>query len=737
MSCLKKIGLLSCLTFSFMFTLVADDSVPNIVKKDSTVADVKTVPPPPYWDHFLIMIWQFRHSVAKEYKNYEKVNIHGFHIDRSNKKLAALSKEKKWLFYVDHAADKGFLHLSKSRGKFNVNFKSGKLQQRPNCLVDPKTLDAMKGYLKKNINNAKDAYPVGYSLDDEISIGSFCSAVELDNHPLSIADYRRFLKRNYDGDIKKLNKQYGSDYKEFGEIKPVTFHKYYPLIESTNLHEINLSHWCDWRSYMDTQFADCLKKMTHYANSLDPKRPTGFVGGQGPTAFGGYNWRKLSKSAQWCEAYESGGNNEIIRSFWGQKRPLLKTFFPRTKTSGHIRNVWFLWYYMVHGNRGVIVWPANFFKDGGVAPHVERLAPTFKEVQGPMSKLIVDSEFQYDDIAIYYSHPSIQITWCLDADSHKETWPNRKSSMDNNLSTSHLTRMGWHKGLEDIGFQPRYIHKDHLLGDFLTKEKVKVLILNRTLALSDAEIIKITDFVKNGGTVIADHMTGIYDRHGKARKKGALNDLFGISRDLSKGILNGKTTTEVDGEIDWGRLSNKNYIKGTQFNGVNIVENGIKATTGKAMGNLGGKEYMIVKNTGKGKTIFMNLSTIGYYKIRGKRDKGSGFRSFLSKLMTYGGVTRRITLKENGKAPYILESLFWKKDGKNVLAIVRNPSMGSSIYGKETSEGDIGKEKLKVTITFDKPVMNFVNARTKKKFKNGKKFVVEFVPFEAGLFTYD
>lgn len=702
---------------------------------ESKPKDVEEMKIPEYWDHFVIMVWQLGHNAKAKKELYEKVNLKAFHIDRSSKDLAEFSKNNKWPFYVDHTADKGYLYLSGKKGQLNME--SGELQVRPNSLVDPVAINEMKAYIKKNITVVKDAYPLAYALDDEISTASFCTPVEVDIHPIAIKQYRTFLKELYLKDIKKLNAQYGSSYETFDEINPKTFKDYLTQITPTSFGKMNLSHWADWRSYMDNYFADCLKDLTHYANSID-NRPCGFVGGQGPTAFGGYDWRKLSKAVQWCEAYESGGNNEIIRSFWGQKRPLLKTFFAG-KTFAE-QKVWFLWYYMCHGNRGVIVWPSEMFnKDfSDVTEGYVKMAPTFKEIQGDVSKLIVDSEFQYDKVAIYYSHPSIQVTWCMDAVSHGDTWPKRKSSIDNNLSTSQLTRMGWSKALEDIGIQSKFIHQDHLLAGELEKQGFKVLILNRALALSDAEVNKISEFVNNGGTIIADHLCGIFDEHGKSRKIGALDSLFGVTRDLSKGILNNKSATEVDAEIDYGNLSDKNWMgkDAPQFQDVAVFELGLKASKGKAVDTIKDTDVVVKNEVGKGKAVYLNLSTIGFYKVRGK-GQGQKFTAFLKSLLAESNVAPKIELLENGKSPYLLESIFWKKEKQNVLCVFRNLSQGSSITGDEVVEGNLGIQNIKVTINLNEPVKNFKNARTGKMYGDGKKFEVEFLPYEAGVFTFE
>ena len=78
----------------------------------------ETVPelaPPKSWDHYVILMWQFQTDVRKDQAVYESLNLNGFHVDRRDDELVALGKSKGWPFYVDHAADKGYLHLGDNK----------------------------------------------------------------------------------------------------------------------------------------------------------------------------------------------------------------------------------------------------------------------------------------------------------------------------------------------------------------------------------------------------------------------------------------------------------------------------------------------------------------------------------------------------------------------------------------------------------------------------------------------
>ena len=682
--------------------------------------------PPKSWDHFVILPWQFQTDASRDKALYESVNLRGFHIDRKNAGLQAFARETNWPYYVDHAAGKGYLHLGAAADAIS---RKNSILARPNSLADPASLDAMKKLLRSNIESARGSSVVGYSFDDEISTGSFCSPIETDGSPASVSEYRKFLERMYGG-IDSLNREYGASNKSFDEISPRSYEAFRAQLTPDSLGKINLGPWCDWRSFMDTQFAGTLAELTRFANSLDPATPAGFVGGQSPNAFGGYDYRKLCGAVQWMEAYDIGGSNEILRSFWSQKRPHVQTYF---SSKNPRQDCWFLWYYLCHGNRGVIGWPDGWFKNGAVAGYIQANAETFKEVQGPVSRKIIDGQFVHDPVAIYYSHPSIQVTWALDASPHKGTWPNRMSSMDNSISTGNLSRVAWLKTLEDVGIQAKFLHQDHLLGGALERDGYKVLLLNRVLCLSDAEAAAIRSFAAKGGTVLADHLCGLFDEHGKARAAGVLDDLFGVKHDLAKGILGGNTLTEVDGERG-GNLSEKNWaVDGAATVwGMPVFERGLSFGGAAKAAADAGVNAALVRN---GRNVLLNLSPIGYL-LRRPKHEGEAWASGVASLLKEAGVVPRVTVLENGHPAPQTEAIFWKNPDRMTLCILRNLDRKASIDGFGSAQGSLGDGKIPLKLSFATAVKDLRNERTGRVLGDGRTFDDELTPWEANVYTY-
>lgn len=83
---------------------------------------------------------------------------------------------------------------------------------------------------------------------------------------------------------------------------------------------------------------------------------------------------------------------------------------------------------------------------------------------------------------------------------------------------------------DELGFKPRYQTVDRLMNGTNSLSDYKVLFLPRTDAISDKLAAMLEEFVKNGGTVIADVRPGVFDENLKLRKEGVCDGLFGIKR---------------------------------------------------------------------------------------------------------------------------------------------------------------------------------------------------------------
>jgi hypothetical protein len=348
--------------------------------------------------------------------------------------------------------------------------------------------------------------------------------------------------------------------------------------------------------------------------------PQGFVGGQAPSVWGGYDYGMLSRAVQWMEAYDIHGTNEILRSFWGDPKKIrMRTFF----SSKNMKiDSWFLWYNMLHGNQAVIAWSEGWFEtiNGLKQPstYIQSLKTVFETVQGEISEYIVNknSLFSSDPIGIYYSHPSIQAGWAMDAMVHGKTWPKRLSSIDNENQSSGVLRKAWCKTLEDLGYQYEFInYLDVIESKIDLNQQFKLIILPKTICLSPKEAHALCMFVAKGGILVADNLCGIFDEHGKWQKTGILDDLFGVQRDDTARYLNGKGITEIDAE-KYGKPFNQRF---TYYNGafeykqIVIVKRATKNKAAKIFKDNDLPDVLIKNTHPNGVTWYLNLSPIKYW----------------------------------------------------------------------------------------------------------------------------
>jgi len=705
------------------------------MERTGPLQEVPAITARPEWHRFNVLVWQFKTSVIEDIELYRQLGLKGFHIDRGYGRddLVQFSLKEKAPYYVDHAADKGLLYL---RGD-DVAAVKGKreLVVRPHSLADPETLRRLKEHLSRNIRATKDGLVLAYAFDDEISLGHFTTPCDVDIHPASLTWFRGWLKQEY-SDIGRLNEQWRTKLGSFEEVMPQGFEEVRKKVGKDRLSGWNLSPWIAFRHFMDFQFASVLSDLTRHANSLDAKTPAGFVGGQAPNPWGGYDYAMLARAVQWMEAYDLHGTNEILRSFWNQeRRPRMQTFF---STRNQKLDSWFLWYYMLHGNQAVIAWPEGWFRTGehDIAPHIVDLKKTFDEIQGPVSEVIVDpkSKFEADPIGIYYSHPSVQAGWAMDAIVHGKSWINRKGSIDDENQSMGILRKVWCKTLEDLGFQYDFISYLDVREGKSVLSKYKVIVLPKTTCLSAAEAEALRSFVEQGGTLVADYLCGVFDEHGRVGKAGALDDLFGVRRDDGAGYMNGKGLAEIDGEKYQSPFLERftHYDGARRYKGIVVFERGTRNDS-TASSSSDSPAVIIEKSAGKGKTFYLNLSPLEYWDPERRfSDYGESWRKITESILMQAGLRPRARVYENGNSPNMIECLFWKNGEKVYLGLVKNPTMGKEKTRIGKVQGITGEE-TEIRIEFQNEV-ELVDWGTKRSLGKGRVFRDRFRPWEGNLY---
>ena len=572
--------------------------------------------------------------------------------------------------------------------------------------------------MRKNIGAAKASPNRGaYALDDEPSWGHFA--------------YPTIWRVTDDATAypKWLTEVYGA-----GNVpnrdRWVTYNDIRAKLPTWKVKDFDAGPFMDQLTFNDAHYANFLGGLVEDANAIDPATPCGFVGGQSPGAYGGHDYARLMRKVQFLEAYDMGSSQAVIRSFNPKNAlPMVTSLFHKTAESDIAQ----VWYFLAHGNRGHIAWVEDWFDGVTPKPWHKVVAPTYRDAGQKIGPLMAGAEWVHDGVAVYYSQPSIQLGWVLDAEAHGSSWPNRNN--DHKLASASHVRHAWENMLRDAGLQYTYLSYVDVIQKGVPAE-YKVLILPACLALSDAEARQIRAFCERGGTVVADYLPGVWDQHGKGRAAGGVLDaMFGVphSPDLrASDLFGGKLWVEVDQEKNYGWKAYKEYLthENTCFRDPSGYHRAVRAMP-----------VDHAQPCGKGTAVLMNLSPQWYNAFRVVGPVPAAKREVFMKHVTAAGVVLRVRLKDAPDAAFGYEVTYWSKPAtgatpaRTVVFLGLNAEVGDALSG--TNAEGIKTATLPVTLQFAAAVKGVRNERTGQALGDGREFAVEWKQNEAVVLSHD
>ncbi len=666
------------------------------------------------WDSWLYMPWRYRWAIGTEEAGgrfCETYGIHGGMLDYGRGPLAWLERYK-LRFYNDHTAGKGDLHLN-GDGFERLARDPRALRTRP---LDGVLLARLQGNLARTIPPLRASpFRVGYALDDETSWGSFVQPlpwrVNADD-----AAYARWLGRYYGYPAAS------------GPSAPTPRFVTYDDVRGEldgPLKDIDFSPFLDRMTYNDSVWANFLGELVASANRLDPETPTGIVGAQPPSLWGGYDYAKLMKKVQLIEPYDRGSAPEIARSLSPPDLPWVMTHFHDDKL-GPAQDSWFAWESFAHGARGLIGWVEGWFD--GARPRqprawLDRFRPTLKELGEMQGRKLAGAHRVDDGIGLYYSHPSIQVSWCLDAQPHGATWANRNE--DDRLGTSHLDRKAWETLLVDAGFGYRFVGYDEVVSRGVPRG-LRVLVLPACYALSDVEARRIGEFASRGGIVLADFACGLFDAHGKGRSRGVLDNLFGVRHDGSlthEDFFSGRLWVETDQDKGYRYTAFKELFATLDpplREGYAVAERRLPA-------------HSTTRSVGRGRAVYLNLSPERYLAYRqqgGAAGAGEALRlPFLAPLLE-AGVTPWITVRT--ARPAAIETLAWEKAGRTYVLVLQKVLTSR----KPPAAWGPGDTVVPLNIELAGSVKGVRDERKERRLADGRGFQFDLDPASAVFWSF-
>jgi hypothetical protein len=676
------------------------------------------------WPGWIYMPWTYQWTIGYTAESGLWSQMHGLNgafLDGNGGAPASTPGKLAWIdrfhlrFYTDHTARKGYLHL------WDGDKKREHLAELHGVGVRPVPINAelrqkLHGFIRENIEQVKPSpFRAAYALDDEASWGHFV-------HPTmwratdDAAAYPAWLREIYGADAAPQREKW------------VSYEDIRPQLASWSVREFDASPLMDQWTFNDSLWCNLLGDLVEYANSIDPDTPCGIVGGQAPNAFGGYDYARLMRKIQFIEAYNLGSSQAIIRSFNPHNGlPAVTSHFHQSAPD----DIWQTWRYLALGNRGHIGWVENWFDGQQPRPWLDQVGPHWREVAEKIGPLLHGAEWRHDGVAIYYSHPSIQLGWILDAQAHGKTWVNRDG--DHRLGASHLVRQAWENMLRDSGLQYNFLSYLDAIQEGVPAA-YRVLILPACLCLSDAEAQAIEAFCRAGGAVIADYLPGVWDQHGRGRKAGgALDRLFGVRHDpttTAKDLFNGGSLwCEVDQDANFGWKTYREML--TNGNACLHEPNGFNRAV-RAM------PIETVNRVGKGTAVLMNLSPQWYnaYRAAGNENEAAKRRETFLKPLFEAGLRRWVEIVDAGEATFGHEITYFRlPDGRTALFLCANLETSGSELGGGNAIG-LQTGRLDVTLRFAKPVRSVRDERKGVDLGDGASFPLTWTHNEALVLSF-
>jgi hypothetical protein len=641
---------------------------PDRREEDAKVEFIAS-PPGRSWSDYNIIMWQ--HHTTEQEAVLKDLGINGGQWVGRMRTLPDFLLRNDLRWYAENIATDFYSEYHRyfpdrpnnwkfveTREQYKKDRASREPLKRHPSLSDPAWLSRIHDRLVETARFYAPYQPLFYSLGDESGVADLAAFWDFDFSDESLVPMRRWLRERY-GSLRALNEQWGEHFTSWDAVMPPT------TDEAMQNSGENFSGWSDFKEWMDISYAAALKMGADAVRSVDPSAYVGIGGGQMP-GWGGYDYSRIVSSLNAIEPYDIGNNIEIIRSL-NPGLVVLTTSFARGPWEKHR-----VWYEMLHGNRGLIIWDdkaAFVGADNAVGDRGREVAPYYNELRAGVGALLINSERAVDPVAIHYSQPSMRIEWMLAQRPRGQAWVTRNSSTEYRDSAFLRLRESWCRAIEDQGLQYNFVSYGQVEQGDLLRRGFRVLVLPRSTALSPIEAKEIRDFVAQGGTVIADGEPGAFDEHCRRLPKPQLADVLDA------------------------------------------------------------------RSFGRGKAIRLDVDLLSYHQDRLTGKEGAAHRR-IGELLAAAGVKPKFVVTDSSERPVVgVETHTFRNGGVWMVALMTNPQLRVDELGPPEFKSNERFAKP-VTVKLTLPGERFVyDVRAAKALGRLGEVQVTLDPFEPAIFS--
>jgi hypothetical protein len=474
-----------------------------------------------------------------------------------------------------------------------------------------------------------------YFVGDEGSLGSYADPVDFCWGRHTLAGFRLWLREQY-GSLDALNRSWGSAFADWEAVVPLT--------TEAARREGRYAPWADHRTYMEVSFARAYQTVRDGVRQGDPDGHIALSGTQVTTPWNGCDWHRLDAVIDDFLSYSGGNQWDIHRSF--AKPGARIGFWTGYGRSGAAvqHEVW------TAALQGVLH-PQLFWSPSILNPDMtfsrsgRDLGTVFRALRFEgIGRLLMEAERVDDGIAVHYSMPSVHAAGILGHHANRDEDGDESGQADRSFPGN---RDGWVRVLDDLGLSFRFVASPQVEEGALRGRKV--FVLPYSLALSDREVAEVGRFVEEGGLLIADGASGLFDEHVAWRASGPLDGILGIAAPPPRERVTPRPRTS--GKVEPTAEGRSAGLRAADLAGLEALETSVRAGTGKALARVGGADLVVVNRVGRGTAVYLNTLLDRREGKQGPRRSSPAQGALVRTLLAQAGVRPALSVTDPAGRP--------------------------------------------------------------------------------------
>jgi len=490
------------------------------------------------WRDFPVFVW-FHGGPPPgpvAWATLKAAGLAGANLEASDDAAAGAALRKAGLAcYVDHAAGKGDLFLrpavfDRDRDAWKESLLSFR-PARPAVLSSEATYERLAKRVDESVARHRAQRPLCWVLDDELSVTRGVNPMDYCFAPETLAAFRRALAREH-GTVEALDRAWGAKWTRLDDVVPPTTAEARAAADGVALPAVNFAAWNAHRRFMEEALAELLARLAARVVAGDPGAPVGFTGGSFPSAFGGFDWRRLAPAMTLFEPYDAGAAPELVDAFAGRDAKRLATLFVSDEPKAGWQPSELL-SRVARGDDGAVIWSSGplLTDDGRALSAAGREVAARVAAARALHRELRDAADAPPRLFVLTGQASARAGWMVDSWGDGATFPNRLTSYESDHSSTATAREAWVELARAWGVPWRFVDTRDGLPAEATRDPARaVLVATEAFALDDALVEALDRFVAAGGRLVGDAHAALFDEQLRGRDGAALRRLFGMER---------------------------------------------------------------------------------------------------------------------------------------------------------------------------------------------------------------